>query len=320
LAKVQKKLGCPRAALGSLSEAANVFDAQRLRENIAELGEELQPLGRDERAVLERIVQPDHLYVMDRGHAKFALFNKIVTAHSSYVCRLRDNSTYTVVQTRELTEADRVANVLSDQIVQFSNGKADARPDHPLRLVCIQGSPHTSRGKYRGGSTGPDSDGILRIATNLLDVLAEIIALIYRFRWAIELDLRNIKVALHLDDLRGRSPEMVRREILVSWLAYNLIRQVMAQAALAHSTVPRKLSFAGAVDAVVGAWDHATVADEACLRTLAQVQHRFIASFRVGDRPNRVEPRAVKRRPKPHKLLRCPRNEAREELLGKHAT
>jgi len=264
LDKVQKKLGCARASLGSLSEAAGVFDAQRLKEIIAELGAELQPLGRDarlhdisqtltlvdgsliaalpkvmeaswlkantgsgqvkwrlhthfevdryvptrievtpngggaydERAMLESSIQSDRLYVMDRGYAKFALFNNIVQAHSSYVCRLRDNSTYEIVEPRELTAADRQAGVLSDQIVHFSSGKANSRPDHALRLVCIQGSPHTSRGKYRGGSTGPGSDGILRIATNLLDVPAEIIGLIYRFRWAIEIFFRFFKHVL----------------------------------------------------------------------------------------------------------------------------
>jgi hypothetical protein len=264
LAKVQKKLGCSRASLGSLSEATSVFDAELLKEVIAELGEEVKPLAQDtrlkdlqhtmtlvdgtliaalpkvmeaswqkaqtgsgmvkwrlhthfevdryvptridvtpnkggcydERAMLEGSIQSDRLYVMDRGYAKFALFNKIVLADSSYVCRLRDNSTYEVVETRELTEADRAAGVLSDQIVRFPNGKADTRPDHPLRLVCIQGSPHTSRGKYRGGSTGPDSDGILRIATNLLDVPAEIIGLIFCYRWAIEIFFRFFKHVL----------------------------------------------------------------------------------------------------------------------------
>lgn len=264
LAIVQRKLGCPRAALGSLSEAACVFDAERLQAIIAELGAELQPLQRDarlqdlphtltlvdgtliaalpkvmeaswlkattgsglvkwrlhthfeveryvptridvtpngggprdERAVLERTLQSDRLYVMDRGYAKFTLFNRIVAAASSYVCRLRDNSTYEALEARELTPADRAAGVLSDEIVRFSNGKAEARPDHPLRLVCIQGSPHTSRGKYRGGSTGPSSDGILRIATNLLEVPAEIVGLIYRHRWAIEIFFRFFKHVL----------------------------------------------------------------------------------------------------------------------------
>ena len=264
LTKVQKKLGCPRASLGSLSEAATVFDAARLKEIIAELGAQLQPLARDprlkdipqaltlvdgtllaalprmmqaswlksqtgsglvkwrlhthfevdhhvptridvtpdgggqhdERALLERTIEPDKLYVIDRGYAKFVLFNRIVAAKSSYVCRLRDNSTYEVVEERTLTDADRAAGVLSDQIVRFANGKADARPDHPLRLVCVRTSLHTSRGKYRGGSTGPGSDGVLRTATNLLDVPAEIIALIYRFRWTIEIFFRFFKHVL----------------------------------------------------------------------------------------------------------------------------
>ena len=261
LEKVQRKLGCPRAALGSLSEAATVFDPERLKEIIAELGAELKPLGRDprlkdidqtltlvdgtliaalpklmqaswlkeqtgsglvkwrlhthfevdryvptridvtpdgggehdERAVLERTIESDRLYVMDRGYAKFTLFNRIVAARSSYVCRLRDNSVYEVVEERELTAADRAAGVLSDQVVRFSNGKAEARPDHPIRLICVKCSPHTSRGKYRGGSSGVDSDGILRIATNRLDVPAEIISLIYSCRWSIEIFFRFFK-------------------------------------------------------------------------------------------------------------------------------
>jgi hypothetical protein len=261
LNKVQRLLGCPRAALGSLSEAATVFDAERLKEVIAELGAQLEPLARDkrltdirhkltlvdgtlisalpklmhaswlkaktgngnvkwrlhthfevdryvpariditpdgggphdERSVLERTIDPDRLYVMDRGYAKFALFNKIVAIGSSYVCRLRDNSVYEVIEERPLTDADRAAGILSDQIVRFLNGKADARPDHPLRLLCIATSPHTSRGKYGSGSTGPESDGVLRIATNLLTPPAEIIGLIYRYRWTIEIFFRFFK-------------------------------------------------------------------------------------------------------------------------------
>ena len=150
----------------------------------------------DERAVLERTLEADRLYVMDRGYAKFALFNRIVAKDSSYVCRLRDNSAPEVLEERPLTDADRAAGILSDQIVRFSNGKREAQPDHPIRLVCVACSPHTSRGKYRGGSTGVDSDGILRIATNLLDVPAEIISLIYRFRWTIELFFRFFKQIL----------------------------------------------------------------------------------------------------------------------------
>ena len=150
----------------------------------------------DERAVMERTLESDRLYVMDRGYAKFALFNRIVAMGSSYVCRLRDNSAYEVLEERPLTDADRAAGILSDQIVRFPNGKGDARPDHSIRLVCVKCSPHTSRGKYGGGSSGVDSDGVLRIATNLLEVPVEIISLIYQFRWQIELFFRFFKQIL----------------------------------------------------------------------------------------------------------------------------
>ncbi len=141
------------------------------------------------------------------------------------------------------------------------------------------------------------------------------IARLFRARWNVELDLRTIKVTLHMDDLRCKTPEMVRREILVHWLAYNLIRKVMAQAALCERRVPRELSFAAAVVAIGSAWDHASLADRHTLTALAQIQWRLIAWHEVGHRPNRVEPRAIKRRPKEHQLLRKPRAEARAELL-----
>jgi hypothetical protein len=291
LQKVQRKLGCPRASLGSLSEAASVFDAERLKTIIAELGEQLQPLGRekqlqdiqqtltlvdgtliaalpkvmeaswrkmstgsgmvkwrlhthfevdrhvptwidvtpdgggehDERAVLERTLQSDHLYVMDRGYAKFALFNAIVAAHSSYVCRLRDNSAPEVVEERKLTDADRAAGVLSDQIVRFTQGKPNAQPDHPIRLVCVKCSPHTSRGKYRGGSSGPGSDGTLRIATNLLDVPAEIISLLYSHRWIIEIFFRFFKHLLGCRHLLSHSQNGIEIQTYCAIIACLLI-------------------------------------------------------------------------------------------------
>jgi hypothetical protein len=290
LQKVQKKLGCPRVSLGSLSEAANVFDPERLKEIIAELGADLQPLARDsrlkdidrtltlvdgtliaalprmmqaswlkgsvgsgmvkwclhthfevdryvprridvtpdgggehdERAVLERSIESDRTYVMDRGYAKFALFNRIVAAKSSYVCRLRDNSAYEVLEDRSLTEADRAAGLLGDQIVRFS-GKNGSRPDHPIRLVCVKCSPHTSRGKYRGGSSGVDSDGILRIATNLLDPPAEIVSLIYSHRWAIEIFFRFFKHILGCRHLLSHSQNGIEIQTYCAIIACLLI-------------------------------------------------------------------------------------------------
>lgn len=146
------------------------------------------------------------------------------------------------------------------------------------------------------------------------------IARLFRARWHVELDLRSIKVNMHLDDLRCKTPEMVRREILVHWLAYNLIRKVMAQAALSQERLPRQLSFAAAVAVVAGDWTQASLAPREALLALATAQWRLIVWYRVGDRPDRVEPRAIKRRPKPHKLLTRPRKAAQAALLRSGGT
>lgn len=172
-----------------------------------------KPLGEaDERAVLQRTIESDRCYVIDRGYAKFALWNAIVAAESSYVCRVRDNSTYEVERTNPLSAEDRAAGVLGDEIVVLGKGrKKESRPDHPLRLVTIAATPHASRGKYRGGSTGPDCDGTLRLVTNRLDLPAELVSALYRLRWLIELFFRMFKQLLgcrHLLSTKERGVEL----------------------------------------------------------------------------------------------------------------
>src|SRR5215467_1596274 len=141
----------------------------------------------DEKHVLRRSLQPDRCYVMDRWYAEFALWNDIVAVGSSYVCRIRDNSNLDeVIEERPVSRAARRAGVLRDLVVQLGTShKAEARANHPVRVILIQAEPHQKRGGRPGQAAGPPSDGILRIATNLLDVPSEIIADIYKHRWAI---------------------------------------------------------------------------------------------------------------------------------------
>ena len=142
----------------------------------------------DERAVLARTIEADRCYLMDRGYAKFTLWNDIHAANSSYVCRVRDNSVYEVIEEKQLTEADRKAGVISDQIVKIGASKADDTPDHTVRLVTVSASEHTSRGnRATDSSTGPSCNGKLRLATDLLDIPAELVSAAYRLRWLIEL-------------------------------------------------------------------------------------------------------------------------------------
>lgn len=152
----------------------------------------------DEKSILRKNLESDRCYVMDRWYGEFALFNEIVAKSSSYVCRIRDNSNLSqVVEEREVGPPAKQAGVLRDAVVKLgADSKPQARPDHPVRVILVQTTPHKKTGGRKGGTAGPPSDGILRIATNLLDVPAEIIAEIFRQRWMIEIFFRMFKHVL----------------------------------------------------------------------------------------------------------------------------
>lgn len=157
------------------------------------------------------------------------------------------------------------------------------------------------------------------VVTTLVDAkqyTRDDIAALYRQRWMAELDIRAIKESLGLDFLRAKSPAMVRKELWTGVLAYNLIRQTMAQSALEHGVSPRQLSFTAAMQQVAATWCLLPLADDQLALLLVEAHRKHLAHHEVGHRPNRIEPRAVKRRPKPHDLLTRPRAEARAALLA----
>ena len=161
---------------------------------------------------------------------------------------------------------------------------------------------------------------VLVVLTTLLDVTAYPaceLATLYRARWHAELDLRSLKVTLGLDVLRCLTPEMVRKEFWAHLLAYNLIRAVMAQAAHEAGALPRDLSFKGAAQAIHAFADGLVEADEESIEELYDWLLIAVAAHLVGDRPDRVEPRARKRRPKHYTFLSKPRNQARAALVEK---
>jgi hypothetical protein len=293
LKKVQKKLGCARASLGSLSEATQIFDPEPVKQIARELAGQLEPLGHDrtfpevkhlitavdgtvvktlarivqaayltspsdgrslsawrlhthfeierglpvridvtsagnqgdadERTVLRNALQPDRCYVLDRGYAQFALFNAIVTAGSSYVCRVRDNSVYEVLEQRPLSPDATAAQVMFDAVVRLGQRQTSDRPEHPVRLVFIQTTPHQKRGKPGGGTSGPRSDGLIRIATNLLDVPAEVIGFLYQRRWTIEIFFRFLKHILGCRHLLSTDPVGIEIQAYCAIIACLLI-------------------------------------------------------------------------------------------------
>ena len=161
----------------------------------------------------------------------------------------------------------------------------------------------------------------LVVATTLLDPDAftqDDLAQLYRTRWNAELDLRSLKRSLQMDVLRGKTPDLARKEVWSHVLAYNLVRTAMAQAAAEHNIEPRSISFKGAAQtlqafqpliALLGEQDPESV------RQLFRLILDAIATHRVANRPDRFEPRLRKRRPKHYAFLRKPRREVKRQML-----
>ena len=130
-------------------------------------------------------------------------------------------------------------------------------------------------------------------------------------RWNVELDLRNIKSTLGMERLTCKTPTMCEKEVWVYALAYNLIRLLMAEAAVQAGVLPRQLSFKHTVQVWV-AWSQRQFLSTAPEDPAALF--RLIAHIRVGNRPGRMEPRLIKTRPKPFGRLQTTRRRARANI------
>lgn len=149
-------------------------------------------------------------------------------------------------------------------------------------------------------------------------VNASEIASLYRSRWRVELHLREIKSSMELSVLRGLTPAMVRQELWAGILAYNLIRHSMLQSALVCGKQPRELSFAATSQILTATWCLAALPPDVkiCTAALAVLRINSGSLHVVGNRPDRIEPRAIKRRETSHDLLSVPRREAIAKLLN----
>jgi hypothetical protein len=270
LKKVQRKLGCARVSLGSLSEATQVFRSAELQAILSEVVAQADSLkgasrssgiplrltavdgtllaklpqitqaawqsrrnptgwrmhtqfeilrgtpvaieitdGRNkgpsnEKHVLRHSLEADRCYVIDRGYEQFSLFNAIVAARSSYVCRIRGDHHFAVETSREPSPAALEAGVIEDSVGQLGSAKSRRikHPDHAVRLVRIHAEPHPKRGGRRRHAASQE----VVLVTNLLDVPADIIAEMYRSRWQIEIFFRYFKHVLGCRHLLSEDP------------------------------------------------------------------------------------------------------------------
>lgn len=282
LKKVQRILGCPRASLGSLSEAARVFDSSLMQEIIDHLSDKLKPISghsklddlpgiltavdgtlipalskmtwalwktdqqavkahtqfdlekhvpvkititdgnANEKQVLAEHLEPGRIYVKDRGYAGLALFQQILDAKSSFVCRIRDNAVYDVLEDDVLTEDAKAAGIVFDRKVRLgSNTKTKEQLSVPVRLVAVKCTPHIKRAHT--GRGGPQQGETLLIATDRFDLEADVIALIFKHRWMIEIFFRFFKHVLGCRHLLSYCQNGIKLQTYAAIIACMLI-------------------------------------------------------------------------------------------------
>ena len=283
LAKVQRVLKVPRASLGSLSEAARVFDSDLLAGLIEELVNQLKPIRHDaklsdfdqiitlvdgtwikalskmswavfrkdehraikahlhlellktvpvaaaitdanssEHAVLAQMLQPGRLYVLDRGYAKYDLLQSIIDAKSSFVCRLPDNAVLDVVEERLLDQDALNVGIVRDAVVRLGCRTARDKLAAPVRRVEVECTPHRKpSGKTARG--GPEQGDTILIVTDRLDLPADVVALLYRHRWQIEIFIRFFKHVLGCRHLLSTSSNGIELETYAAIIACLLI-------------------------------------------------------------------------------------------------
>ena len=247
---------------------------------------------------IDKIIEETDVFLADRAFAGWF-----------EMARIMERGAHVVVRKHQLRKSD------------FRTGIRYGKDDHVIELVRPARPEWMSQEEYE---TYPEFIMIreikIRVAnkgfrtreiivhTSLwddIDYTKDDIAALFRRRWQAELHLRSLKTIMQMEHLRCHKPHRVRNEIRAHMLAYNLIRGVMAESAAAGDVQPWQISFKSTMTTVsdmLPVFGTISDADELC-----DVLFRCCLQHTVGNRPDRYEPRVLKRRPKKYKLMQKPR-------------
>ena len=260
------------------------------------------------REVLARL-EPGAILVADRYYCSYFMIAMLIELGIDLVARLHHARAVDFNRGQRLGRGDHLITWTRPKRPEWMDEETYQRMPATLQVRALE--VHIKQPGFR-----VEEFVVVTTLTDAREYTKDDVAELYHQRWLVELDIRALKITLGMDVLRCQTPEMVGKEIWTCLLAYNLIRQTMLQAALARKRSPRQLSFTAAMQKIAASWATLSVCDEETLVLLVTVHLKHLPAHEVGHRPNRVEPRAAKRRPKPHKLLTKPRAEARAELLA----
>jgi hypothetical protein len=284
LKKVQKKLGVPRSSLGSLSEAARIFDSDLLIEIISELASEIKPVPHSaklddvkailtiadgtflralpktvdalwgdrsanavkghvqyellksvpvkfqltdgkgsEKTVFAENLEPGRFYVLDRGYAKYELLQQIIDAKSNFACRIYDGSVFKVIEERQLDSNCLAADICRDMIVELGSYPVRDSLKQPVRVIQLKAAEQTEYSAHGLPYRGRKAPETMLICTDRLDLPADVIALIYKCRWQIEIFFRFFKHILGCRHLLSYCDNGIELQIYAAIIACLLI-------------------------------------------------------------------------------------------------
>ncbi len=284
LKKVQKKLGIPRSSLGSLSEAATIFDSDLMIGIIGELASELKPIAHSsrlndikailtivdgtllkalpktvevfwgdrnanafkahiqydllkevpvkleltdgkgsEKAVLARNLEPGRFYVLDRGYAKYELLQQIIDVKSHFACRISDVASFSLLEERQIDSDGLQAGIHSDMIVRLGCESTQDDLKQPVRVIQLKTTEQTQHSAIRLPYQGRKPPETMLICTDRLDLPADVIALIYWYRWQIEIFFRFLKHILGCRHLLSHCDNGIELQIYAAIIACLLI-------------------------------------------------------------------------------------------------
>lgn len=252
--------------------------------------------------------EPGDIVMGDRAFCAYAGMALLPLRGVDMVARLHQARTFDLRQAKRIGEADWLVTWKKPprhkgQVITPEEW-TQMPPEITIRIIH-------SRMNIKGFRTKE-----IWIATTLLDpeaYPAEEIAALYLRRWDLELCFRDLKTTMGMEHLRCRTPEMVRKELFAYLVAHNFIRCLIAQAAAAHDLPRTRISFKGTIDAARSF--HQAIRFTRSAKKASHLRNRLleiIARDAVPLRPNRSEPRAVKRRPKNYQRLTSPRHSFRE--------
>ena len=182
----------------------------------------------NEKKILRTILAPNTIYLLDAGYAEYKLLGDIIAARSSFVIRLKDNADYVILEKKPLSEKDMAAGIQKDLLVTLGSEKKREDCPHPLRVIQVfHKGDETVRRSSRVSSKKTfrtrEVDYVFLLATNLLDVPADVIALLYRYRWQIELFFRWFKRVLGCHHLIAQSRNGLTIQVYCALIASMLI-------------------------------------------------------------------------------------------------